>query len=184
MVHTWFSPSWVVRTASPPATAFTRSREAVAALDPLLPIAAFRTVDDLRSKSLAWERFQALLLTALAGLALVLAVTGIYGLMSQSVQERRRELGVRLALGASVPRVLGAAVLPGLVMALAGVALGVVAAASASRVLRHLLWGVTAADPLTYIAVAAGLLFVAGIAALVPALSITRLDPAETFRDA
>ena len=117
-------------------------------------------------------------------LALVLAVTGIYGLMSQSVQERRRELGVRLALGASVPRVLGAAVLPGLVMALAGVALGVVGAASASGVLRHLLWGVTAADPLTYVAVAAGLLLVAGIAALVPALSITRLDPAETLRDA
>jgi predicted permease len=184
MVHTWFSPSWVVRTAAPPATAIHQISEAVTALDPLLPIAAFRTVDDLRSKSLAWERFQALLLTSLAVLALVLAVTGIYGLMSQSVQERRRELGVRLALGASLPRVLGAAVLPGLVMALAGVAVGVAAAASASRVLRHLLWGVTAADPLTYIAVAAGLFLVAGIAALVPALSITRLDPAETLRDA
>ncbi len=184
MVHTWFSPSWVVRTAAPPATAIHQISDAVTALDPLLPIAAFRTVDDLRSKSLAWERFQALLLTSLAALALVLAVTGIYGLMSQSVQERRRELGVRLALGASLPRVLGAAVLPGLVMAITGVAVGVVAAGSASRLLRHLLWGVTAADPLTYIAVAAGLLLVAGIAALVPALSITRLDPAETLRDA
>ncbi len=184
MVHTWFSPSWVVRTAAPPATAIHQISEAVTALDPLLPIAAFRTVDDLRSKSLAWERFQALLLTSLAALALVLAVTGIYGLMSQSVQERRRELGVRLALGASLPRVLGAAVLPGLVMALAGVAVGVVAASSMSRVLGHLLWGVTAADPLTYVAVAAGLLLVAGIAALVPALSIMRLDPAETLREA
>ena len=124
--------------------------EGVAAtVDPLLPIGAVRTFDDLRSKSLAWERFQALLLTSLAALALVLAVTGIYGLMSQSVQERRRELGVRLALGASLPRVLGAAVLPGLVMALAGVAVGSVAASGMSRVLGHLLWGVTAADPLT-----------------------------------
>jgi len=184
MVHTWFSPSWVVRTAAPPATAIRQISEATTALDPLLPIAAFRTVDDLRSKSLAWERFQALLLTSLAALALVLAVTGIYGLMSQSVQERRRELGVRLALGASLPQVLGTAVVPGLVMALTGVAVGVVAASSASRVLRHLLWGVTAADPLTYVAVAAGLLVVAAIAALVPALSITRLDPAETLRDA
>jgi putative ABC transport system permease protein len=141
-------------------------------------------VDDLRSKSLAWERFQALLLTALAALALVLAVTGIYGLMSQSVQERRRELGVRLALGGSLPRVLRDAILPGIVMAVAGVTAGIVAASTASRVLRHLLWGVTAADPLTYIAVAGGLLVVAAFAALVPALSITRLDPAETLRDA
>jgi predicted permease len=183
LVHTWFSPSWVVRTAAPPATAFRQVSEATTALDPLLPIAAFRTVDDLRSKSLAWERFQALLLTSLAALALVLAVTGIYGLMSQSVQERRRELGVRLALGGSLPRVLRDAIVPGLLMAFAGVAVGVVAASSASRVLRHLLWGVTAADPLTYVAVAAGLLVVAGVAALVPALSITRLDPAETLRE-
>jgi predicted permease len=183
MVHTWFSPSWIVRTAAPPATAIRQISAATNALDPLLPIAAFRTVDDLRSRSLAWERFQALLLTSLAALALVLAVTGIYGLMSQSVQERRRELGVRLALGGSLQRVLRDAIVPGLVMALTGVALGIVVAVSASRVLRHLLWGVTAADPVTYAAVAAGLLVVAGIAALVPALSITRLDPAETLRD-
>jgi predicted permease len=183
MVHMWFSPSWIVRTVAPPATAIRQISEATNALDPLLPIAAFRTVDDLRSRSLAWERFQALLLTSLAALALVLAVTGIYGLMSQSVQERRRELGVRLALGGSLPRVLRDAIVPGLAMALIGIGIGIVAASSASRVLRHLLWGVSAADPLTYAAVAAGLLVVAGIAALLPALSITRLDPAETLRD-
>src|SRR5437867_178713 len=114
MVHTWFAPSWVVRTVAPPATAIRQISDATGALDPLLPIAAFRTIDQLRAKSLAWQGFQALLLTALAALALVLAVTGIYGLMSQSVQERRRELGVRLALGASLPRVLRDAVLPGL----------------------------------------------------------------------
>ena len=184
MVHTWFAPSWVVRTVAPPATAIRQISDATGALDPLLPIAAFRTIDQLRAKSLAWQRFQALLLTSLAALALILAVTGIYGLMSQGVQERRRELGVRLALGASLPRVLRDAVVPGIGMALVGVVVGILAAAGASRVLQHLLWGVTSGDPLTYAAVAGGLLVVASLAALVPALSITRLDPAETLRDA
>lgn len=184
LVHTWFSPSWIVRTAAPPATSLRQIEEVTRALDPLLPIAAFRTLDELRARSLAWERFEALLLTSLSALALVLAVTGVYGLMSQSVQERRRELGLRLALGASFGRALGQAVVPGLTMALVGVGLGVVAASGASHALQHLLWGVTTADPLTYALVAFGLLGVAGVAALVPALSIMRLDPAETLRDA
>ena len=182
MVHTWFSPSWVIRT-SLPGTARPEIERAVADLDPQLPIASFRTLAELRQRSLAWQRFQAMLLTALSGLALVLAVTGIYGLTAQSVQERRRELGVRLALGASSGRVISDAIVPVLVMALIGVSAGVVLAFAASRLMAHYLWGVTAADPVTYAAVSAGLLAVAATAALVPAMSITRLNPVETLRD-
>ncbi len=184
MVHTWFSPSWVIRTALPPGSAMPEIERAVAALDPQLPIASLRTLADLRQRSLAWQRFQAMLLTALSGLALVLAVTGIYGLTAQSVHERRRELGVRLALGASSGRVVSDAIGPVLVMALIGVSAGVLLALGASRLMEHYLWGVTGADPVTYAAVAIGLLAVATTAALVPAMSITRLNPVETLRDA
>jgi putative ABC transport system permease protein len=183
LVHTWFSPSWIVRTMAPPSATIAGIEQVARALDPLVPIASFHTLDELRSRSLAWERFQALLLGSLSGLALLLAVTGIYGLMAQSVQERRRELGLRLALGASLGRALRDAVAPGVTMALAGVGLGVVGAAAVSGVLRHLLWGVTAADPATYAVVAAGLLAVAVLASVVPALAIARLDPSEALRD-
>ena len=183
LVHTWFSPSWIVRTTAPPAAALGAIERVAGALDPLVPIASFHTLDELRATSLAWERFQALLLASLSALALVLAVTGIYGLMAQSVQERRRELGVRLALGASLRRALGEAMAPGVTMALGGVLLGLVAAIAASGTLRHLLWGVTTVDATTYAAVATGLFLVAVVATLVPALAIARLDPGETLRD-
>jgi predicted permease len=183
MVHTWFSPSWIVRSTAPPEATLSQIARVAGELDPLLPIAGFHTLDEMRARSTAWQRFQAMLLAALAALALVLAVTGIYGLMSQSVQERKRELGVRLALGASIERALGEAVAPGLAMALLGVIVGGLAAVGAARVLQHLLWGVTTSDPATYVVVAIGLLAVAAVASLVPALAITRLDPAETLRD-
>jgi len=182
-VHTWFSPSWIVRSGAPPEATLAQVTRVAGSLDPLLPIAAFHTLDEMRARSTAWQRFQAMLLVGLSLLALVLAVTGIYGLMSQSVQERRRELGVRLALGASLGQALREAITPGLAMALLGVMLGGVGAVGAARVLQHLLWGVTTSDPVTYVSVAAGLLVVAAIASLVPALAITRLDPAETLRD-
>jgi len=183
MVHTWFSPSWIVRSSAPPEATLAQIARVAQGLDPLLPIAAFHTLDEMRARSTAWQRFQAMLLVGLSALALVLAVTGIYGLMTQHVHERRRELGVRLALGASIGRALREAVTPGLTMALLGVLLGGAGAMGVARVLQHLVWGVTTADPLTYAGVGMGLLAVAAIASIVPALAITRLDPAETLRE-
>ena len=183
VIHTWFSPNWVVR-SSLSSEGVTRAIERVAsAVDPLLPIANFRTMNDLRSRSLGEQRFQATLLATLSGLALVLAVVGLYGLMSQSVVERTRELGIRLALGASVGRAVRDAAIPGVLLALAGVVAGCVFASLSVRVLEHLLWGVSTTDPLTFLTVALGLVLVAAFASLVPALRITRLNLADTLRD-
>ena len=183
VIHTWFSPNWVVR-SSLSSESVTRAIERVAStVDPLLPIANFRTMNDLRSRSLGEQRFQATLLGTLSGLALALAVVGLYGLMSQSVVERTRELGIRLALGASVSRAVREAAIPGVLLALAGVAAGCVFAGLSVRVLQHLLWGVSTTDPVTFLSVALGLVLVAAFASLVPALRITRLNPADTLRD-
>src|SRR5262249_26955594 len=101
LLHTWFSPSWFVRRRGPQQGAVAEMRRAMESVDRLLPFAKFRTFDQLRSEAVATERAQALLLTTLAGLALLLAAIGLYGLVANSVAERRRELGIRLALGAT-----------------------------------------------------------------------------------
>ena len=183
VVHVWFSPNWVVRSSGPAENVTRAMQDVESSVDPLLPIANFRTMQELRSRSLGEQRFQATLLATLSGLALVLAVVGLYGLMSQSVVDRRRELGIRLALGASVSRALRDAAIPGVLLALAGVAAGCVFAGLSVRVLQHLLWGVSTTDPLTFLTVALGLVLVAAFASLIPALRITRLNPADTLRD-
>jgi ABC-type antimicrobial peptide transport system permease subunit len=149
----------------------------------LLPIAEFRTFDDLRRLSVSSERFQATLLGSLSGLALVLAIVGIYGLMAQSVVERKRELGIRMALGATISQSIREATLPGVTLALAGVAVGCLLAGLSAKVFAHLVWGVTTTDPGTYASVAVGLLLIAALASLLPALRIARLNPADTLRE-
>ena len=183
VVHVWFSPNWVVRSSGPAENVTRAMQEAASSVDPLLPIAGFRTMQELRSRSLGEQRFQATVLATLSGLALLLAVVGLYGLMSQSVVERTRELGIRLALGASVARAVRDAAIPGVSLALAGVAAGCVFAGLSVRVLQHLLWGVSTTDPLTFLSVAFGLMLVAIFASLIPALRIARLNSADTLRD-
>ncbi len=183
LVHNWFDPNWVVRVAGAPSSVIPGIESAASAIDPLLPIAEFRTFNDLRSQSISSERFQATLLGSLSGLALMLAIVGIYGLMSQSVVERTRELGIRMALGASVSGAIREATLPGVTLAVAGVAIGCLLAGLSSKLFAHLVWGVTTTDTGTYVSVAAGLLLVAGLASLIPALRIARLNPADTLRD-
>jgi ABC-type antimicrobial peptide transport system permease subunit len=157
-------------------------QRALESVDPRLPFAGFHSMDDVRHSALAQERFQAVLLGALAGLALLLAAVGIYGLIANSVAERTRELGIRLALGATVPQAMRSVALPGVALALAGVMAGSVLAGFASQLLRHLVWGVRPGDPLTFVAVGIGLLGVAAAASFLPALRVTRLNPAETLR--
>jgi ABC-type antimicrobial peptide transport system permease subunit len=110
-------------------------------------------------------------------------MVGIYGMMSQSVVERRRELGIRMALGATVFEAIREATLPGVMLALAGVAAGCLLAGLSAKVFAHLVWGVSTTDPGTYSSVAAGLLLVAALASLLPALRIARLNPADTLRE-
>jgi predicted permease len=183
LVHAWFPPSWVVRVAGAPASVIPGIQNVASTIDPLLPIAEFRTLDDIRAQTLSSQRFQATLLGSLSALALVLAMVGIYGLMSQSVVERRRELGIRMALGATLAQAIREAVMPGVMLALAGVAVGCFLAALSAKVLQHLVWGVSTTDPATYVFVAVGLLVVAATASLLPALRISRLNPATTLRE-
>ena len=182
LLHTWFSPSWIVRTAGPPEGVIAGMQRALQSVDPQLPFAGFHSMEDVRYRALAQERFQAVLLGSLAALALLLAAVGIYGLIANAVTERTRELGIRLALGATVAQAMRAVALPGVLLALAGVAAGSVMAGFASQLLRHLVWGVQPGDPLTFIAVALALLAVAATASFLPALRITRLNAAETLR--
>jgi ABC-type antimicrobial peptide transport system permease subunit len=111
-------------------------REAVRAVDPHLPIADVSTIDMLRGERLASQRFMMLLVAGLGGLALVLSAIGLQGLIASSVNERLRELGIRLALGANGSQVMGAVVAPGLALALAGVVVGSAASFASARLLQ------------------------------------------------
>ncbi len=122
MVHTWFSPSWIVRLSGPQEGIVAQMQQAVESVDPLLPVAKFRTLDEVRGEAVATPRAQALLLGTLAGLALLLAAVGLYGLVASAVAERTRELGIRLALGATPRQAIAAVALPGLALAGIGAA--------------------------------------------------------------
>jgi predicted permease len=182
LVHTWFSPSWFVRTSSPLAGVAADMQRAVQAVDPLLPFAKFRTLDDLRGEAVATPRAQAMLLGTLAGLALLLAAVGLYGLVANGVAERTRELGIRIALGASATRAVWVAALPGVSLAAIGVVVGLVAARFGTTALRRLVWGIGVDDPLTFAAAGAVMLVVALGAALVPSIRIARLNPITALR--
>ena len=153
--------------------------EAVMSADPMLPVASFRSFDDLISSALTMQRIGLWLLGSMAALALLLASVGIYGLIAHSVTERRREIGIRLALGGALSRVVAATAGSGMVLPLGGVVAGLVASAAVTRVLRNVLYGVSPLDPLTFAGAAAVLLTVAAVASVVPALRIAALDSAE-----
>jgi ABC-type antimicrobial peptide transport system permease subunit len=182
LVHTWFSPSWVVRTSGPIAPVVDGLRRSIAAVDPMLPIAKMESMSDVQAASLASQRFMMTLVLGLGAVALLLAGIGIHGLIANSVGERTREFGIRLALGATSGQVMREVVKSGLVLAAIGVAIGTAAALATARLLQSFLWGVTPADPLTFATVIATLLAVAAAASIVPALTVLRLDPAVSLR--
>jgi predicted permease len=181
--HIWFSPSWIVRTHGDIGRLPGQMKEALLAVDPRLPFSSFHTFKEIRGKVLNQQSYFATLFQALAGLALLLAALGVYGLVAQSVAQRTREMGIRLALGASTRAVIRSAAMPGVVLALGGTATGIVLALFATRVLKSLLWGVAPTDPTTFASVGLLLVVVAGAASLIPALRLTRLDLAQTLRN-
>lgn len=158
------------------------ARAEIKAFDPNQIIWRTQTLEQLLSTSVAPRRFNMLLLGIFAGVALVLAAVGLYGVMSYSVSWRTREIGIRMALGAKRADVLRLVVRQGMTMTLIGLALGLAGAFSISRVLRGLLHGVSPTDPLTFVAVSIVLLVVALLACLVPARRATRVDPIIALR--
>jgi predicted permease len=182
MVHTWFSPNWVVRMAGPQQGVAAAMQHAVQSVDPLLPFAKFRTLEGVRGETVAKQRAQAVLLGSLATLALLLAAIGLYGLVANSVADRTRELGIRIALGATPAATVRVAATPGIAFGAVGVAIGLALARTSSSVLGHLVWGITVSDPLTYLTAAVVVMVVATLAALVPSLRILKLNPIRALR--
>jgi predicted permease len=180
--HGWFSTAWIIRASSRGAVTEQSIRRAMAEVDPQLPLSAIRGVDEVRSEALSRQRLLMTLVALLGASALLLAAIGIHGLIASGVAERTRELGIRMALGATVGQIVRDAAAPGIVMALAGLVIGCGVAAGVSGLLQNLLWGVKAKDPLTFFAVVATLLTVAVIASLVPAWRVRKLDPVSLLR--
>ena len=158
-------------------------RETVRSLDPALLPPAIEPIDASRSASAAQPRFNLLLLGAFTAIALVLAVTGVYAMLAFSVSERRRELAVRLALGADGPGIVRLVLRTGLGLAALGVAAGIVLALAATRLLSGLLYGVEPTDPVTFGAAAAALTAAAALACWLPARQAARLDAATVLRE-
>ena len=181
LVHGWFSPAFIIRTQGT-ADAVATLRRAIDATDPLLPFARVRDIPQVQEASLAQQRFLTVILAGLALAAVLLAAVGIHGLIATTVFERSREMGIRVALGATMSQAMRSLALPGIVLALTGTAIGIAASLAFVRLLQHYVWGVSTTDPVTFGIVIATLLAVATIASVVPALKILRMDPATILR--
>jgi putative ABC transport system permease protein len=174
--------SLVVRTRGDGAALAPVIRDAIWSIDKDQPIARVATMDNLLAASEAERHFVLIMFEAFALVGLLLAATGIYGVLSGSVTERTREIGVRAALGASRGNILALVMRQGMTLTAIGVVLGLTGAVAASQLLTTLLFGVTRLDPMTYIAVIALLLAVSGIACFVPARRAASTDPMEALR--
>lgn len=175
-------PYLVLRGRGDPTRYAAPLRAAVASLDPDLPLNKVAPMTQVVAASLAQSRFKAVLLALFAGLALVLAMVGVYGVISYSVAQRSHEIGIRMALGAQDRQVLGLVVRQGMTQVLIGLALGFAGAWYASRFLAGQIYGLSPTDPLTFVAVPLGLAAVALVANYLPARRATRVDPLDALR--
>ncbi len=172
----------VVRTSLESSVAGDAVADAVHSIDAEQPVYRLRTMEDFLSDSVAQPRFTTLLLGGFATLALVLALVGVYGVMSYTVNQRAREIGVRLALGARRIEVVRMIVRQSLAHAFAGVMLGLAGAAAATRLLSGLLFGVSATDPAAFAGAAAALVLASLAATYVPAFRASRVSPVSVLR--
>ena len=173
----------VVRSTADPSTVIAAARAQMRALDADLPISGLRELSELISRSVAQPRFYTLLLGAFAAIALLLAAVGIYGVISYAVSLRTRELGIRLALGATGRHVSRLVLREGVGLAVGGVVIGGISAFWLSRLLTNLLFGVSTTDPATFLGVSAVLMAIAALACLVPARRAARVDPVTAMRN-
>lgn len=176
------SVSLVVRTNVDPMSALAAVENRIWSVDKAQPVEAVATMDQLLSKSNAAPRFQTFLLGIFGGLGLLLAIVGIYGVISYTVAQRTHEVGIRLALGASPAQIMRLTLSQGLYLALIGVGIGIVASFALTRLMAGLLFGVRATDPLTFCSVTLALIAVALAACYIPARRAMRVDPVVALR--
>jgi ABC-type antimicrobial peptide transport system permease subunit len=171
-----------VRTAVAPSSITAAVRAQIAAVDPDQPVTKVRTVDDLMDSSRSQPRFTMLLLGVFSATALVLAVIGIYGVLSYSVALRRKEFGIRLALGAEHADILRLVVRQGFILTIAGIAIGLMASLLLTRLMSTMLYKVSAYDLTTFVLTPLVFLGIALLASYLPARRATRVDPLEAIR--
>jgi ABC-type antimicrobial peptide transport system permease subunit len=174
--------SLVVRTQSDPGSIAGAVKQQVWKIDSQLPLTRVETMDEVAAGSFAARRFNMLLLVIFAGLALVLASVGIYGVMSYAVTQRTQEIGIRMALGARAIDVLALIIRNGMSLILIGVVIGLAGSLALTRLLATMLFGVTPTDTLTFVTVSAVLIFVALLACYIPARRATKVDPLVALR--
>lgn len=175
--------AYVIRTPRAGSLSLRRDlQSAVAAVNPTLPVADVKTLASVYERSLARTTFTLVLLAIASGMALLLGVIGIYGVISYSVSQRTREIGIRLALGAPLRGLIGMFVRHGVVLSAIGAACGLAAALALTQLMKAVLYNVSPTDPLTYGAVSMGLILAAGLASYVPARRAARVDPAQALR--
>jgi putative ABC transport system permease protein len=182
VMPTWPSMSYVLRTAQEPSSLTGAARRVIHDLDPALPVQDVRTMEDVVGAAVAPARWSSALLGVFAGVALTIAVLGVFGVLSFIVTQRTRELGIRIALGAGPGQVRRLVVGRGLALVAAGIVVGLLGSIAITRFMGSLLYGVTATDPITYLAVAALLASAAVVASYLPARRATRVDPILALR--
>jgi predicted permease len=173
----------VMSTSDDPALLVGAARDRIKRVDPDVPASSIQTMDERVSTSLAGPRLQAIVLGVFAGLALVLAATGVYGVMAHAARQRTREIGIRMALGADPRAILSLILRQGLALVAAGIATGLMGAAALTRTLQTLLYDVSPTDPLVFAGITVVLAVVALLAAWLPARRATHLDPLVALRE-
>jgi putative ABC transport system permease protein len=180
--NSWSWGNFLVRTKTDP-TGFTRPfTEAIRSADKTVPVTRVQLMTGAISETVAQARFYTILFTFFGAAGLVLTLTGIYGVISYTVSQQTQEIGVRMALGAQAGDVLRMVIGQGVVLTLIGIGIGLIGALGLTRLMRTLLFGVSTVDPLTFVAVASILMFVALLACWVPALRATKVDPLTALR--
>jgi putative ABC transport system permease protein len=172
----------IVKGASDPNQLIASVRQQVKAVDPDQPIYNIRTMNEIRDESVASERLNLMLLSIFAGIALVLAIVGIYGVMSYSVTQRTHEIGIRMAIGAQPGDVFRMVMGQGMILALIGVGCGLVGAFALTRLMRTMLFDVAPTDPTTYSVITVLLTSVAVVACYVPGRRATKVNPVVSLR--
>jgi predicted permease len=183
VVHVWFQPDWVVRTYGPFEGLTVQMQRALASVDPNLPFAGFYRMRDLLARTLATQRVEVALLSTMAALALLLTAIGVFALVANIVAQKTREIGVRMALGSTIPQAMVNIGSPGVRASALGLFLGLALCAGALRAMRSVLYGVGVYDAPTILAVVLILASATLIAGIVPTFRIARIDPAQTLRD-